>query len=171
VEISSSDMDVILAAWVAMAASRTGDDKIAALLQKTAYPLTEAIQKATAIVKEGVLVSADLEESEGKAVYIVEFAQDKKVVEIKLHAATGELLTKEIEDDDKTAIVKACKVTVAKGIVIATAKVPGKVVNVDSELEDGKPVIEVKVFADGKVQKVKIDGATGEILSVKSKKS
>src|SRR5262245_58311361 len=58
VEISSSDMDVILAAWVAMAASRTGDDKIAALLQKTAYPLTEAIQKATAIVKEGVLVSA-----------------------------------------------------------------------------------------------------------------
>src|SRR4029453_11286375 len=118
-------MSMIVTVLIAATAALAGDEE--ALLKKAAYPLTEAIQKATAIAKEGVLVSAELEDDNGKAVYVVEFALDKKVIEIKLDAATGELLTKEIEDDDKSDLVKACKLALTRGMEIALEKVPGKV--------------------------------------------
>ena len=163
-------MSMILTVLVA-AMGLAGDDELAALLKKTTYPLTEAIQKATAIAKDGVLVSADLENQDGKAVYVVEFALEKKVVEIKLDGATGELLTKEIEDDDKSDIVKACKLPLTRGIEIAVEKVPGKVVAAEAEIEEGKPILETKIFVDGKVLKVKVDAVTGAVLKIKGKKS
>ena len=106
---------------VLVAAMTAGDDEVAALLKKAAYPLTEAIQKATPIAKEGVLVSAELEDDGGKAVYVVEFAVDKKVIEIKLDAATGELLKKDVEEDDKSDVVKACKLPGCRNEVLASA--------------------------------------------------
>jgi uncharacterized membrane protein YkoI len=146
-----------------------GDEE--ALLKKAAYSLTEAIQKATAIAKEGVVVSADLEDDNGKAVFVVEFAHEKKVIEVKLDAATGELLTKEIEDDDKSDVVKACKLPLTRGIQIALEKVPGKVLGAEAEIEDDKPILEMKIFADGKLLKVKVDAVTGAVLKIKGRKA
>lgn len=160
-------LTVLIAAW----AAGEGDEEVAALLKKAAYPLTEAIQKATPIAKEGTLVSAVLEDRDRRAVYVVEFALEKKVIEIQLDAATGELLKKDLEDDDKSDVVKACKLPLAKGIEIALAKVPGKLVAAEAEIEDDKPVLEAKIFADGKVLKVKVHAETGEILKVKGRKS
>jgi len=156
---------------VLVAAMTAGDDEVAALLKKAAYPLTEAIQKATPIAKEGVLVSAELEDDSGKAVYVVEFAVDKKVIEIKLDAATGELLKKDVEEDDKSDVVKACRLPLTRGIEIAVARVPGKLVAAEAEIEDGKPILETKIFADGKVLKVKVDAVTGEVLKIKGRKA
>src|SRR5262249_37375798 len=149
-------------------AAGAGDEE--ALLKKATYSLTEAIRKATPIAKEGVLVSADLEDDHGKAVFVVEFAQEKKVVEVKLDAVTGDLLTREIEDDDKTEIVKACKLPLTRGIEIALEKVPGKVVGAEADIEEGKPYLETKIFADGKVLKVKVDAVTGTVLKIKTRK-
>jgi uncharacterized membrane protein YkoI len=164
-------MSMILTVLIAASAAAAGDDEVAALLKKAAYPLTEAIRKATPIAKEGVLVSAELEAQDGRAVYVVEFALDKKVIEIKLDAATGELLKKDLEDDDKSDVVKACKLPLAKGSEIATAKVPGKLVAAEAEIEDDKPILETKIFADGKLLKVKVHAVTGEVLKIKGRKS
>jgi len=164
-------MSMILTVLVAATTAAAGDDELAALLKKAAYPLTEAIQKAAPIAKEGVLVSAELEDEDGRAVYVVEFAVDKKVVEIKLDAATGELLKKDVEEDDKSAVVKACKLPLLKGIEIAAAKVPGKLVAAEAEIEDDKPILETKIFAGGKLLKVKVDAVTGEILKIKGRKA
>jgi uncharacterized membrane protein YkoI len=162
-------MSMMLTVLIAVAAGLAGDEE--ALLKKAAYPLPEAIQKATAVAKEGVVVSAELDEVDGKAVYIVEFAHEGKVIEVTLDAATGDLLTKVSEEDDKSDVVKACKITLSKGIAVALEKVSGKLLKAEAELESQKAVIEVKIFADGKAHKVKVDAVTGEVLSVKSKKS
>jgi uncharacterized membrane protein YkoI len=151
-----------------MTATLAGDEE--ALLKKATYSLTEAIQKATPVAKDGVLVSADLEDDNGKAVFVVEFAQDRKVVEVKLDAVTGELLTKEIEDDDKTGIVKACKLPLTRGIEIALQKVPGKATGAEAEIQDEKPVLEIKIFTNGKLVKVKVDAVSGAVLKTKTRK-
>ena len=164
-------MSMILTVLVAATAAAAGDDELAALVKKAAYPLTEAIQKATPLAKEGVLVSAELEDDNGKAVYVVEFAVDKKMIEIKLDAATGELIKKDVEEDDKSDIVKACKLPLTRGIEIAAARVQGKPVAAEAEIEDGKPILETKIFADGKLLKVKVDAVTGEVLKIKGRKT
>jgi uncharacterized membrane protein YkoI len=164
-------MSTILTVLIAASAAAAGDDEPAALLKKAAYSLMDAIQKATPIAGEGVLVSAELEDQDGKAVYVVEFAVQKKVLEIKLDAVTGELLKKDIEDEDKSDIVRACKLPLVKGIEIAVAKLPGKLFAAEAEIEDDKPLFETKILVDGKLLKVKIDAVTGAVLKIKGRKS
>ena len=163
---------MILTVLIAALAGLVDDDDTAKLLKKAKYPLTEAIGKAADLAKEGVLVSAELDDEDDKVVYIVEFAVGSKIVEITLDAATGDLIKKATEDEDQSEVVRAAKIPLSRGIEIAVAKVPGKVVAAEVEVEDGKAAIEVKVFAaDKKVQKIKIDAVTGNVLSVKAKKN
>ncbi len=165
--------------WVfAMALAAAGaparpcdDDDPGKLLKDVGYTLVEAIQKSTAIAKEGTVLEAGLENEDGKVVYYVEFAQEKKVLEISLDAKTGDVVKQETEDEDKSDVAKACKVTLSQAIATALQKVPGQAMEAEAEVEDGKCRIEVKIFSDGKVYKVELDGETGVVLKVKTKKS
>jgi len=58
------------------------------------------------------------------------------------------------------------KTTLGKGIEIALLKVPGEALSAEIEVEGRKAVIEVRVFAKGKVFAVEIDGETGRVLKV-----
>jgi len=58
------------------------------------------------------------------------------------------------------------KTTLARGIEIALLKVPGEALSAEIDVEGGKAVIEVRVFAKGKVFAVEIDGETGRVLKV-----
>ena len=150
--------------------SPADDQELQALLKKSAYPLSEAVKKAFDIAKDGVVLSAELEEEDGKAVYSIDVAQGRKTLEIVLDAETGELVEKVIEDDDQESLAKACKITLGRAIEIAREKVPGQVYAAEAEIEDEKPTLEVKIVGDGRVHKVKLDPATGEVLKLKSRK-
>ncbi|MBI3857299.1 MAG: PepSY domain-containing protein, partial [Planctomycetes bacterium] len=161
-----------LIAGIAGLVATAADDDPATLLQKTKITLSQAVQKATEIAKGGTLASIDLEDDDGKVVFVVEFSVEKKVVEISIDALTGELHKKVTEDEDKSQLVKACKVTIPAAVQTALQKVPGAAYAVELEkLEGDRIEIEVKIVHEGKFHKVEIDAATGEILKVKTKKS
>jgi uncharacterized membrane protein YkoI len=164
---------LILAAALAAAGGyrlAAADEDPASLLKKTGYTLAEAIAKSGPHSGGGTLVVAELEEEDGKVVYTLEFAQGDKIVEVNLDAKTGELVKKETENEDKSAIAKACKVTLTQAVEAALQKVPGLAFSAGGEMKDGKPEIEVQVVAEGKLSKVVIDGASGAVIKVKAHK-
>jgi uncharacterized membrane protein YkoI len=60
----------------------------------------------------------------------------------------------------------ASKTTLAHGIAIALREVPGEALDASIELEDGKAVVEVTIYARGRLFDVDIDGDTGQVLDV-----
>lgn len=165
----------LMIAAVAMVAGWSGtrddDENPAELLKKAGITLSEAVQKATAIAGQGTVVAVELENEDGKAIFSVEVAQGDKILEVNLDAKTGEKVNTENENEDKSAVAKALKVTVAQAIEAALQKKPGLAFSAEAEVEDGKPEIEVKIWSDGKLFKVEVDGATGVAGAPKAKKS
>src|SRR5947207_10402192 len=132
---------IILAA--AGSADRAGgtEDDPAALLKKTGFTLSEAIAKAAKQAGDAMAVVAELEEEDGKVIYSIEFAQGTKILEINLDAKSGDIVKKETEDEDKSAVAKACKVALAKAIETALQKVPGLAFVAEAGLEEGRAEI------------------------------
>jgi uncharacterized membrane protein YkoI len=161
-------MALLAAGWMRTDA---GDDNPAELLKKTGITLSEAIQKAAAIAKDGTVVGAELEEEDGKVIYSVEVAQGTKIFEVNLDAKTGDKVNTETENEDKSAVVQALKISVTQAIEAALQKKPGLAFNAEAEVEDGKPEVEVKILSDGKIFKVEVDGTTGIAGAPKSQKS
>lgn len=160
-------------AAVLLAAALLGpadDQETEGLLKRSAYPLGDAVKKALEIAKTGVVLSVELEDEDGKAVYSLDVAQGRKTLEIVLDARSGELVEKKIEDDDRESLARACRIPLGRAIEIALEKVSGRAYSAEAEMEDEKPVLEVKLLGDGKIHKVKIDPATGEVLKVRSRK-
>ena len=60
----------------------------------------------------------------------------------------------------------ASKTTLARAIAIALREVPGEALDASIELEDSKAVVEVTVYAGGRLLDVQIDGDTGRVLEV-----
>ena len=167
-----TSMPVLAVVLLASSGMFLQEEDPASLLKKTGYTLKEAIDKAA---KEGggaTVVVAELEEgANGRALYAVEFAQGDKVLEVKLDAKTGELVKKEIEDEDRSAVAKACKISLSQAIQTALQKVPGLAFSAEAVMEHEKPEIEVQILSEGKVYKVELDPATGAITKVKTRKS
>lgn len=60
------------------------------------------------------------------------------------------------------------KITPWQAIKIANGKVPGRVLNANFELDEGKWVYGVMIVADGKIQEVEIDPTSGKIGDVEA---
>lgn len=157
-------------AAAALLLSPNDDKELEGLLKRSAYPLGDAVKKAMEVARKGTIVSIELEEEDGKAVFSVDIAQDRKTLEILLDAGTGELVEKTIEDDDQESVADACKIPLGRAIELALEKVAGRAYAAEAEIEEGKPVLEVKILGDGKVHKVKVDAVTGAVLKVKSRR-
>jgi uncharacterized membrane protein YkoI len=141
----------------------------AKLLEGAKNTLSEAVAKAAKEVPEGKPLSAYIEENEGKPAWFVYLAKGQKVVEVKVDLKEGAILAKETLDDDDSKIAAAVKITLEESIQKALAKVPGKAVYADFDLDEKGPVeAEVLVFADGKVTRVLVHAGTGEILKVEA---
>jgi uncharacterized membrane protein YkoI len=65
-----------------------------------------------------------------------------------------------------TAMAAACKISLATAIETALAKVKGRALNAETEIENGKALIEVTIVSDGKVWEVEIDAVTGAVIEV-----
>jgi uncharacterized membrane protein YkoI len=142
----------------------------AKLIKAAKLTLSEAVEKAAKEVAGGTVMSAYMEENEGKPRYFLYVAKGRKTVEVSIDLKDGTVSGKETLDDDDSKLVGAVKITLPKAIETALAKVPGKAVYADFD-DDGKGAAEaeVDVFADGKVTRVFIDASTGEVLKTAPK--
>jgi len=157
---------IIVAALLGGAA----DPDYAKLLLDAKVTLSEAIEKGLKEVPGGTVLSAYIEENEGKPRYFLYVAKGQKTLEVSIDIKDGTVSGKETLDDDDSKLVASLKITLPKAIEAALKKVPGKAVYADFDADDKGPAeAEVDIFADGKVTKVFIDAATGEVLKTEPK--
>jgi uncharacterized membrane protein YkoI len=142
----------------------------AKLLKDAKLTLSEALDKVMKEVPEGTILSAYMEENEGKPRYFLYVAKGLKTVEVSIDLKDGTVTGKETLDDDDTKLVAAVKITLSQAIATALKKVPGKAVYADFDADEkGPPEAEVDVFADGKITRVYIDAVTGEVIKTAPK--
>lgn len=137
-----------------------------ALVKEAKITLAEALEKAGSEVKDGTPVACELTSRKGAVQYSALLAKGKGSVSVSLDPKTGAVLGKTDLAKDFSKALAAAKISLAKAIEIATKRVPGKATDVELEFEDGRAVLEVEVFADGKVFEVEIDAETGQVLEV-----
>ncbi|HXG62401.1 MAG TPA: PepSY domain-containing protein [Planctomycetota bacterium] len=159
-------MKSLCAGLVAGLALWAGSGKREALVKEAKITLAEALEKARAEVKEGTPVSCELTSRKGVVQYAAVFARGSAGLSVALDPKTGAVLGKAEVAKDFSKAAAAAKISLAKGIEIATKRVPGQATDVELEFEDGRAVLEVEVFADGKVFEVEIDAQTGQVLEV-----
>ena len=136
----------------------------AKLAEEAKLTLDQAIERGLGESGDGVCFHAELERDKGAAVYSIDVAQGRKTCNVVLDAKEGKLVEKEVEDEDHSKAVEACRVTLKSAIATALTNTPGTAIEAHLVLRTGKPVVTVRVLAAGKIDAVRIDGATGEIL-------
>jgi uncharacterized membrane protein YkoI len=154
---------ILAAAAVAAAAPA---NKPAELMKRVKIALPAAVEKAAPEVKDGTPFFARLKEVDGRLVYFLGFAQGETSVRVSVDAATSEIVTKTTEKKNHSKAISAAKISMAKAVEAAQAKVAGKASRVSFGLKKGKSVAEVIVVKDGKLFEVKLDGVTGAVLKV-----
>ena len=92
-------------------------------------------------------------------------------IPIALLLATSPLLAKEAKGmKSKAALAKTAKTDLAAALGKATAKVPGKAVEVEIRKKKGKTVWEVEVLGDdGTMTEVDVDADSGEVVDTEGK--
>jgi uncharacterized membrane protein YkoI len=134
------------------------------LLKGATFGLGDAISKGMKDAGEGVVMHAELELDRGVAVYSIDVAQGTKTFNVVYDAKDGRVVEKVVEKDDRSALVQASRIALPAAIATALTKSPGTPVEAQARLKDGKAVIVVKVFRDGKLTTVDVDGVSGEVL-------
>jgi len=136
-------------------------------VSQTKYPLAEAVQKSLKEAGQGVPFKAELELDKGKLVYSIDLAQGTQTCNVVLDAAEGTVVEKETEDGDESALVAACKTSLAAAIEAAIGKTKRQAIEATMRLSDGKALVDVRVFdaASMSVTTVCVDGTTGTVLA------
>lgn len=138
-------------------------------LEKAKYSLSDAIEKGLKEAGKGTVIHVELEQDGENLVYSIDVAQGEKNCNVVLDVEDGKVVEKDTENEDNSNAVEACKVTLASAIETALKKQQGKAIEAELTMRDGKPEILVKVFADGKVVSVGIDGTSGDLLVAEGK--
>ncbi len=134
------------------------------VLEGVKCSLPQAIEKALAKARDGKVVHAELEQDKGKVVFSIDVARGKQNVGVVLDA-TGAVLESATEDEDHSALVKDAKVSLAQAIATAVAGGDGRAIEAQLMVRDGKPVVDVKVFAGGKLQTIAVDAIDGKRIT------
>src|SRR5581483_7538779 len=98
--------------------------------------------------------------------YLLNVARGEGAVRMSVDARTREIVSNVPLKKSYAKLMGASKISMAKALEVALARVAGKATGVEFELKKGKAVAEVKVFLDGKLYEVKIDAVTGSVLKV-----
>lgn len=130
------------------------------LVAAAKFSLAEAIEKGLAETREGVPIQVEIEEEAGVVVYSVDIAVGTKVRSLLLDVRDGKVLEHDLDDEDHSAVVTACKIPLVAAIEAALEDQLGQAVFAALGLKDGKPIARVQVFAGGKVSEVVLDGSS-----------
>ena len=145
-----------------------------AVLAKAKIDLAKAIEIAQAKIAGGKPVYVSAAKGSKTLRFDVFLLTKDSITEVKVDAVAGTI--KEVEENedeevenlaDAKKVLAAAKITFAQAIATAKGNVEGgKPFEVETDLEDGKPIIEVELLAGDKVMIVEIDAVTGEVLEV-----
>ncbi len=171
---SSLILGVVAMIFAGGAATANDADQVQAL-NSAKLSLTDAIRMAE---KEGngKAVDAEIEATKGQTQYAVEVlsSDGKKLTEYKLDANTGKIQGTSNESVEKVFTrvkpqdLQNAQTSLAGAIRTAEQKTGGKVIDASTEGSGAKLRYDLKVAqADGKTEKVKIDGTTGKVASAK----
>ena len=136
------------------------------MLKEATVSLAEAVEKALPEIKDGNAIAARLKEDKGRVLFVVGVAQGESTVRMAIDAKTKEIVEKTTLKKNYVKLLGASKLSLAKAVEAALAKVPGKATRVGFEFKKGKPVAEVMVFKDGKLFEVKLDAVTGSVIKI-----
>ncbi len=137
----------------------------------------QAIEKCIQAIKkehQGEFVKLEALEVKGKSVYEFE-TRDVNGFEYEFMCdATGKIIERETESAsaDSRAFKNHAKITEEDAIKIALESYPGRVEELEYELEsDGAPSYEIDIVGNNGVEtKVEIDAVTGRIIEVSTEK-
>ncbi len=149
---------------VAAGAAAQSDAEWPALLQRPTFDLVEALTKGRAAAGSGTPFKVELELDKDKLVYSIDIAQGTKTCALVLDVSDGRTLDREIDADDRSKVTAACKVALGDAIASALRHTPGKALLAEMSLRDGRPSIDVIVFAS-KATVVSVDGVSGAVLT------
>src|SRR5262245_29878793 len=140
------------------------------MLDEAKFSLAEAVDKGIKEAKEGVVVKVQIEVEKGKTIFTMDIAQGEKVIEINLDVKEGAVVDRKTEEENRSKIVKAAKIPLKQAIEASIKKAGGKAVSAELRLKEGKAEVEVRVFKDGKLTAVTVDGEKGEVTGQKEVK-
>ncbi|MBS0564843.1 MAG: PepSY domain-containing protein [Proteobacteria bacterium] len=153
---------------VAAHAGSSNDTAEVGLFQKAQQDVGAAI-RAAETATGGKAVSAEFSDKGGSGIWSVETVTGTKRVDLKIDAASGEVI--ETKDEVADAGNETAEVTDAGGAPLAelaakaAAAGGGKVMSIDFENENGKAAgvgVEI-VLSDGSVQDFHMDAASGKL--------
>ncbi len=155
-------------------AEKQEHDAAKAVLAVAKIDLLKAIEIAQAKIPTGKPILVQTEQKKTTMVFEVLLLVGEKVTEVQVNAVTGAIAKVEEDEEGEVEdlpeakkVLAASKITFAQAITIAKGKVDGgKPFEVDTEIEDGKPIIEVGLLAGDKIMNVEIDAVTGKVLEV-----
>jgi uncharacterized membrane protein YkoI len=144
------------------------DDKpplrdFAPALAAATLTLSEAVDRALKEAKEGSAVQAALEEQDGRSIFIVDVAQKDKVLEVRVDAKEGAVLSKSAEYENWIEPLKTLKVTLKDAIAAAEKKSSGKPVAAHLRKSEGEPYIQVALWKNGTLELAKVDISDGGV--------
>ena len=135
------------------------------MLKESKLSLSEALEKAQAEVKDGVATVVELEKYGKNIIFSATFAQEKKSHIFTLDVKDGKVTEKEESKLNQSKLAKAAKVTMKDAIDKAVKKVEGKAVWAGIVTKGKTTVLQVRVFKEGKVYAVNVNGEDGAIAS------
>ena len=109
-----------------LAAQSAVDKALAQQAAGASFTLAEAIQKGLGAAGQGQPYRAEMEVDKGTLVYSIDLAHGDKTINVVLDAKDGKVIENATEDEDESALVKACKVSLATAIEAAVKQGGGQ---------------------------------------------
>ena len=138
------------------------------LVKGNAITATQAIEIALGKVN-GTPVEVELEKEDGKLIFVVEVDTGNGITEIEIDTSNGDVIEVEEEDDDEDGINHTLVgITLEQAIDIATAEVPGDLIEAELDNENNMLLYEVAIGTADGVLDVKLDAEDGTVIKIET---
>jgi len=97
----------------------------------------------------------------------VDVSFEGKVREIDLDVKTGSVVEDDTNDEDRSRLAAALRIPLKEAIAKSLEAVPGRAIEAEAELKNGRPRFEIRILTSDGLREVKVDGETGEIRTEK----
>jgi uncharacterized membrane protein YkoI len=134
-----------------------------AVLKRAELSLSESIDLMLKETGEGTVLLAEIEPDGERSVCAIDIAKGKDVVAATLDLKDGRILVSESATDDQSGLAKGVKVTAKRAIEAALKEAPGQAVAVELRTHKGQPVIQVKIWSEGRLKVAAVNGETGSV--------
>ena len=147
-------------------------EQTANVLQKE---ISEEDARAIALsIAKGIITEIEEKTVKGTTFYEVEIDAGSQEIEIKIDKRNGDILQtvrEEKGDEDETVSQEELRtiggiLTEEQAKAIALAAVPGSVIGVETERENGQLIYGFEIAAQNDVAEVEVDATTGEIIEI-----